>query len=121
MSKRVLVVDDEPSSNVLSAEYLRLAGFEVVQNYDGEAALETLKSDAAFHVIILDKRMPGMNGLEAARRIKADPRTAAIPLILLSASIQQSAVAPSIDIAAVIAKPFRPKELVAVLNGLIPG
>ena len=120
MIRRVLVVDDEASTNALAAEYLRLAGFEVVQNYDAEAALETLKTDVAFDAIILDKRMPGIGGLEAARRIKADPRTAAIPLVLLSASIQQSGLEPTADIAAFLAKPFRPKQLVAVLDGLIP-
>jgi two-component system phosphate regulon response regulator PhoB len=114
------VVDDELSTNILAAEYLRLAGFEVVQSFDAEAALEILRADAAFDAIILDKRMPRLNGLEAARKIKADPRTAAIPLVLLSASIQRSGIEPSADIAAFIAKPFRPKDLVAALNGLIP-
>ena len=120
MSRRVLVVDDELSTNALATEYLRLAGFEVVQSFDAEAALETLKADAAFDAIVLDKRMPGMDGLEAARRIKADPRTAAIPLVLLSASLRPSGLEPTADVAAFLAKPFRPRELVAVLNGLIP-
>ena len=119
MSKRILIVDDERSTNILAAESLRLAGFETVQSFDAEDALEILKGDAAFDAVVLDKRLPGLNGLEAARKIKSDPRTAGIPLLLLSASIQQSRLEPSDDIAAFIAKPFRPKDLVAALNGLI--
>ena len=116
MNGRILVVDDELSTNTLATEYLRLAGFDVVQRYDAETALETLAADAAFDAIVLDKRLPGCDGVEAARRIKADPRTATIPLILLSATIQQSQPETSNDFAKIIPKPFRPKDLVDAIK-----
>lgn len=116
---RILVVDDERHTNLLASEYLRLAGFAVTQCYDGESALETLATDNAFDLILLDKRMPGIGGLEVCRRLKEDPRTREIPIILLSAGIQPGkAAAP--EAVASLAKPFSPKELVAAIKQVLP-
>ena len=120
--KRILVVDDEKATNTLSAEYLRLAGFEVVSCFDGESALKVLASDPAFDLILLDKRMPGMGGLETGKVVKSDPRTAKIPIILLSASLQPSQVAEAEGdclFDASIPKPFSPKVLVALVKKLL--
>lgn len=122
MSPRVLVVDDEKATNTLTTDYLRLAGFETVSRFDGPSALDLLKSDASFGAIVLDKRMPGMDGLEVCAALQSDPRTRAIPVVLLTASLQpgREEDRPIPGIRAVMAKPFSPKDLVALLRRLIP-
>ncbi|MBI5631468.1 MAG: response regulator [Elusimicrobia bacterium] len=113
--KRVLIVDDEHATNALASEYLRLAGFEVASCYDAESALKALEADSAFDAVVLDKRLPGMDGFEAGRRIKADPRTAGIPILALSASFHpQQEPSPAFD--AFLGKPFSPRDLLVALN-----
>ncbi len=56
--------------------------------FDGESALKILEDDPLFDLIVLDKRMPGMGGIEAGKAIKRGERTSRIPIILLSASLQ---------------------------------
>lgn len=117
--RRVLIVDDEPSSNTLAGEYLRLSGFEVVERFDAESALELLRRDAAFDAIVLDKRLPGMDGLEALRALKEDPKLSSIPVIMLSASAPTEAIADA-GAAGFIPKPFSPKDLAAAIKKLLP-
>jgi DNA-binding response OmpR family regulator len=66
---RVLVVDDEPDAVELLQEFLTAKGYEVMTASDGEEALRKVKEDRP-HLILLDVRMPKMNGLEALRRIR---------------------------------------------------
>jgi CheY-like chemotaxis protein len=66
---RVLVVDDEPDSVELLQEFLAAKGYEVLSAADGEEALQKVKADRP-HLILLDVRMPGMNGLEVLRQVR---------------------------------------------------
>jgi two-component system phosphate regulon response regulator PhoB len=119
---RILVVDDERATNVLSSDYLRLAGFEVHSCFDGESALEILSADPEFDLVVMDKRMPGMGGVEAAKAIRGGERTAKILIILLSASLQPSQIKEvdgEVRADAYIPKPFSPKELVATVKRLL--
>jgi CheY-like chemotaxis protein len=118
--KRILVVDDEFSTNALASDYLRLKGYEVVQCYDGESALKLLGDDRAFDLLVLDKRMPGMDGLDALRELRTDPKMASLPVILLSASVSPSQTAAEIGVSAFLSKPFSPKELAATVARLLP-
>ena len=115
-----MVVDDEFSTNALASDYLRLAGYDVVQCYDGESALKLLGEDKTFDLIVLDKRMPGMDGLDALRVLRADPATAALPVILLSASVSPSQTAAQLGVSDFLSKPFSPKELAAAIKRLLP-
>ena len=108
---RVLVVDDELSLNTLVSDYLRMRGHEVAQCYDGKSALSLLETDLAFDVIILDKRLPDMNGLDVCRKIKATPALAPIPVIFLSASSLASSGEENVGAALQMYKPFSPKDL----------
>jgi two-component system response regulator MtrA len=111
---RVLIIDDEPSLSSLASEYFRLAGHEPVSCADGESALELLGRDPGFDVIILDKRLPGLSGIDTFKALKADPRLRDIPVIVLSASVAPGAVAEGLAEADLhLAKPFHPKELAA--------
>lgn len=118
MKKRVLVVDDERSLNTLAAEYLRLAGYEVVQLFDGESALSLLGKDRAFDAVVLDKRLPGLDGWQACRAIKADPSLKRIPVIILSASVSPHELETH-GAEKTMSKPFSPKDLAATIRELL--
>jgi CheY-like chemotaxis protein len=82
--KRILFVeDDEMSRDVISTRLTR-SGYEVVMVEDGFKALDIVASQA-FDLIILDMSMPGLSGWETAKKLKASPGTAAIPILALSA------------------------------------
>ena len=110
----VLVVDDYPDGREVCAEYLSFSGFRVLQAADGQEALDLAFAELP-HLILMDLSLPGMDGWEATRRLKADPRTAGTPVIALTAhalaSHAASARAAGAD--AVVTKPFLPNELVA--------
>jgi two-component system, cell cycle response regulator DivK len=81
----VILVDDHPVNLRLAAEVLRAGGFVVHSAADGAAALALLESGPA-DLVLTDIAMPGMDGFELARRIKADPRFATVPVVALTAS-----------------------------------
>src|SRR6188472_3635516 len=84
MAVLVLIVDDSPDARALYREYLEFCGFAVDTASDGEQAV--LKAERGWPaVIIMDLAMPGMDGWEAIRRIRANPITAEIPIVALSA------------------------------------
>lgn len=112
---RILIIDDEPSLNTLAAEYLTLAGHQVVQVYDAESGLALLRKDSAFDAIVLDKRLPGMNGWDLCRLLKADPGLKTIPIVLLSASAHPGQAPTNVGAELFMAKPFSPKQLLAAL------
>src|ERR1700687_1622923 len=79
----VLLVDDYPDARVMYTEYLKYSGFEVVEAADGiEALRQALESMP--DIILMDLSLPLMDGWEATRRLKADPRTATIPIVALT-------------------------------------
>lgn len=81
---RILVVDDDPGLVRVVTLYLTIEGFDVDTASDGEEALRHLAAARA-DLVILDVMMAGMDGLEACRRIKANPQTGNIPVILFTA------------------------------------
>ena len=80
---RALVVDDDIGARELFATVLRRAGIETVVARDGKRALEILERDA-IHLVILDRDMPGLNGLDLIERVCAEPTTAHLPVILVT-------------------------------------
>ena len=104
---RVLVVEDFADNRELLTEYLTFRGFAVTAAADGETALRSAREQRP-DVILMDLRMPGLDGWQATRRLKADPTTAAVPVIAVTAH----ALRPEMDSArdagcdAVVAKPF---------------
>ena len=81
---KVLVVDDEPRNVKLLSSYLRHDDFLVSSAFNGPAALAAVESELP-DVILLDIMMPGMDGLEVTRRLKANPDTQHIPVVLITA------------------------------------
>jgi DNA-binding response OmpR family regulator len=77
---RVLVVDDEPNAVELLQEFLTGKGYEVITAANGKEALQKLKAERP-HLILLDVRMPGMNGLEALRQIREIDREVGVIMV----------------------------------------
>ncbi|HEX9294974.1 MAG TPA: response regulator [Polyangiaceae bacterium] len=109
---RVLVADDDPVNRQLIEEVCRSEGFEVEGADTGDAALDAARH-RAFDLLLLDAAMPGMNGLEVCRALKADPETATIPIIIVTASAEDAVRdrATELGAAAFITKPFHIFEL----------
>lgn len=83
-AKHVLIVDDNEKNLKLIRDVLQFKGFATLEATDGEAAVRIARSDQPA-LILMDVQLPGMNGCEAMKAIKADERTRAIPVIALTA------------------------------------
>lgn len=118
----VLVVDDERDILELVTRRLEQAGYEVHTADRGERALELVKRIKP-DIIVLDVRMPGMNGYEVTRQIRADAETEGIPVLLLSASVRKDEVSEGFAAGAndYLVKPFRPEELNDRVRALLEG
>lgn len=116
---RIVVADDEPMLRQLLALVLTPHGYEVVGCRDGEEALERTR-ELDPDLVILDLQMPTMAGDEAARALRADPATAALPLICLSGEIARLD-SPELTtlFTRCLGKPFDAPELVAAIAELL--
>jgi CheY-like chemotaxis protein len=83
-----MVVEDNPSSMRLFSGLLRAAGYRVAESTSGEAALDAARA-APPRLILMDMQLPGMDGLEVARALRADPDTNGIPVVALTAHAMQ--------------------------------
>ena len=120
MSKRLLVVDDEPNLLRAVEACLRAEGFEVATARSGREALLSIAQTIP-DLIVSDIRMPGMSGYELAQQLRASPRTALVPLVFLTAKGEKAdrieGFRAGVD--AYLTKPFEPDELVAVIKSII--
>lgn len=116
---RVLVVDDDPNTVETVRDILFRAGFSVVTATSGREALGRLLDDEQPAVIILDIRMPVMDGREFLTVVRAYHRLASIPVLVLTAVDLAPRLAESVE--AVMRKPFRPDELVDHVAALARG
>ena len=116
---RVLVVDDDDVIRQLITVNLELEGFEVATAVDGQDCLDKVK-DVRPHVVTLDIMMPRLDGWEAASRLRADPETADVKVVLLSARAQEADLerGSRIGVDAYLTKPFDPDELIEVVRRL---
>ncbi|HNV01951.1 MAG TPA: response regulator [Vicinamibacterales bacterium] len=103
----ILLAEDEPDVQLIARLSLKKAGFTVVTAGNGVEALERVAAERP-DVILLDWMMPDMDGFETCRRLKADPATAGIPVIFLTARVQEAEVARAMALGAAgcIGKPF---------------
>jgi two-component system response regulator MprA len=116
---RVLVVDDERAVRESLERALALHGFEVVTTAEGLEALRVIQGDAPPAVIVLDILMPGLDGLQLTRRLRADARQT--PILLLTARDQVEHRVEGLETGAddYLVKPFALDELVARLRALL--
>ena len=116
---RVLLVDDDDDSRELCAEYLGVAGFEVLQAGNGAEAVETATRRRP-DLVVMDLEMPVMGGLEAIQGLRDDTRTRAIPIIVLSANGDiDHAKAERAGCDSCLVKPCDPDELEGIIRALL--
>ena len=108
----ILLVEDDPDIRYLVSYKLTKGGFDVIEAADGFAGLREAEEHAP-DLVILDVRMPRMSGLEVCRELRARPRTATVPIILLTARTRPEDVEQAYAVGAsdYVAKPFSPREL----------
>ena len=116
IQKRILVVDDEPDIVKTVAKAIRRQGFDVVSAADGEEALERVK-DSHPDLVILDIQMPKLDGIAVLQKIKGDPQTTSLPVIMLTAKAGDEDMFKGYKYGAnyYIPKPFKIAE---VLDGI---
>ncbi len=121
-SPRVLVVDDSPSVRALIRVNLELEGLDVATAVDGQDALDQV-AVVRPDLITLDVVMPRLDGLAAATRLKQDPATREIPIVMVTARAQtadrERGRAAGVD--AYLTKPFDPADLVGLVRDLLGG
>jgi len=117
---RILAVDDEPHILKLVSFSLSSKGFDVIEASDGLTAVEIAEREQP-DLILLDVMMPVLDGYEACRRLKANPATQNIPVVMLSAKSQKAEQAIGLEAGALdyICKPFTPKDLVEQVRGFL--
>jgi two-component system cell cycle response regulator DivK len=112
-----LLVDDMFCSRDMYGEILRFGGYSVVEAADGEAGLAAAFAQRP-DVVVMDLCMPHMDGWEAIRQLKADPRTCSIPVVVLTA-LTWHCPAMETECEAYLVKPCLPLDLLGVLDSLL--
>ena len=120
MASRVLIVEDEPDIRDLLAFHLERDGFHVTKARSGGDALRHIQSGLP-DLVLLDLMLPEVDGLEVCRRIRQDPRTTALPIVMLTAKGEEVDRILGLELGAddYIVKPFSPKEVVARVRAVL--
>src|SRR5262245_8907442 len=111
MNPRVLIVDDEENIRRMTRLTLEAAGYEVGEAISGEEALEMYAATSPWDVILLDQRMPGMDGLETLRRLKESNATVRVVMVTAYASIELAVDAMKLGATDFIRKPMTPQTV----------
>jgi phosphate regulon transcriptional regulator PhoB len=116
----VLIVEDEPDIRNLIVHHLTRDGFRCRVAASGPEALSRVRAGVP-DLVVLDLMLPDMDGLEVCRRLRADPATASIPIIMLTARADEVDRIVGLEMGAddYVAKPFSPKELVARVRAVL--
>jgi two-component system phosphate regulon response regulator PhoB len=116
----ILIVDDEKDVIEFVRYNLEKDGYDTIAATDGQTALDIAQRHK-LDLIILDVMMPGIDGLEVCRRLRADGRTARVPLIMLTAKATEADRVVGLEMGAddYVTKPFAPRELVARVKAIL--
>jgi len=117
---RVLVIDDEKDLVALVRYHLERDGFQVASAGSGEAGLQQALDDPPA-VVVLDRSLPSLDGLEVCRRLRQEPKTASVPIVLLTARAAEFERVAGLEAGAddYMSKPFSPRELVARIKAVL--
>lgn len=118
---RVLLVEDEPANMAIMAEYLILDGYDVTEAPNGAVAWDILQADAEFDVLVTDRRMPEMDGLQLAEMVKNDRRLSRLPVIMQTGAAGQKEIAEGMKAGVFyyLPKPYAEETLVAIMRAAI--
>ncbi|MFH1865449.1 MAG: response regulator transcription factor [Candidatus Eisenbacteria bacterium] len=119
MSKHVLVIEDDKDILELITYNLGREGYDVTGVVSGEEGMDAARS-AGPDLVLLDLMLPGIDGLEVCRRLKADPDTAHLPIIMVTAKGEESDIVAGLELGAddYVTKPFSPKVLIARIRAV---
>ena len=117
---RILVAEDDADIAGLVRHYLEKAGFEVAVTESGREVAPLLRQ-VPTDLLVLDLMLPGLDGLAVCRALRADPATAVVPIIMLTAKAEESDRIAGLELGAddYITKPFSPREVVARVRALL--
>jgi len=121
MSKRILLVEDQEDNRRIMRDLLSASGYQLVEANDGEQGLALASSEVP-DLILMDIQLPGLDGYEVTRRIKANTALSHIPIIAVTSYAlsgdDQKAVAAGCD--RYVTKPFSPRQLLAKIREFLP-
>jgi two-component system alkaline phosphatase synthesis response regulator PhoP len=119
-TRTILVVDDEPGIVAIARDYLDRAGFRVITAGDGTSALRLARAEQP-SLLVLDLMLPGMDGLDVTRALREDPATRKLPIIMLTARVEEADRLIGLELGAddYVTKPFSPRELVARVRAVL--
>ena len=120
MASRVLIVEDERDIRDLVVLHLQRDGYEVTSAASGEEALAHVRQSPP-DLVVLDLMLPAMSGLEVCRRLRQDPATATLPILILTAKADEVDRVVGLELGAddYVVKPFSPKELLARVHAVL--
>lgn len=120
MAPRILVVDDDPQIVRLVRSYLEQAGLQVDTLAHGDDVLPAVRSQQP-DLIVLDLMLPGRDGLEITRLLRTDPSLAAVPILMLTARVDDIDRILGLELGAddYVTKPFNPREVVARVKAIL--
>jgi two-component system alkaline phosphatase synthesis response regulator PhoP len=120
MAKNILLIEDDQDIAELLRHYLGKENFSLKHAADGFSGLKQAQAES-FDLIILDIMLPEMDGLEVCKELKADPKTASVPTIMLTAKTEEMDKIVGLELGAddYITKPFSPRELLARVKAVL--
>jgi two-component system, cell cycle response regulator DivK len=121
MSKRILIVEDQEDNRRIMRDLLSASGYELIEANDGEKGLALAESEVP-DLVLMDIQLPGLDGYEVTRRIKANAALSHIPIIAVTSYAlsgdDQKAFASGCD--GYVTKPFSPRQLLAKIREFLP-
>ena len=118
--KRILLADDEEDIKTIVTMFLQAQGYEVITAFDGLDTLEKIQSDRP-DLLLLDIMMPVLDGFEVCKRLRANPETAELPILMLSAAAHSESITRGMKAGAndYIVKPFEPEMLLEKIRRIL--
>ena len=119
-TERIVVIEDEADILEVIAYNLKREGYEVVTSTSGEDGLEKIEKTKP-HLVVLDLMLPEVDGIELCKKLKSDPLTQSIPVIMVTAKGEESDVVLGLGVGAddYVTKPFSPRELTARVKAVL--
>ena len=121
MSKTILYVEDNEFNLKIVRQLLSRTSYRLIEAMDGESGVAKAQSEMP-DLILMDVQLPKLSGLEATRRLRADAKTAAIPIVVITsfALSGDAEKAKAAGASAYLAKPYSPRELLQMIRNLVP-
>jgi two-component system cell cycle response regulator DivK len=121
MSKTILYVEDNEFNLKIVRQLLSRTSYRLIEAMDGESGVATAQSEVP-DLILMDVQLPKLSGLEATRQLRADAKTAAIPIVVITsfALSGDAEKAKAAGASAYLAKPYSPRELLQMIRNLVP-